>query len=394
MAQVRDRQGRITTVSGTTADKLVQAGTHSYVKTGLTTPGKSGTLVDSGGGDSWWERNISDPFLRSIGFGGLTQTFTPQPYAQAVHTATFGREEDRLDWEASTDLVQPWRHSTNFTDEEQAQMDRYIDHSFGEGNAPQYDSDGNMISGGYASWWSVTQATNPDGSPAWNEDGSPVLGQKLKANMGDWNIENDGEAKGWTDDMIAWVSNEYTDAAGGDIREAKPGMHLWEPPTTGGGGGGGGGPKYVSPMREVVEDTVKAMLTTLTGSPTDGLIEQRADQFMKAHREQWDVRRAGGEDIDPNQVVLEAIRAQDDYLAAHAQRGDADEMRWIPERRERLKQLGVRSQDADERAIWLAQAGTALPDIETGAFQASKGRKDITLFNKLQRTAMNVVGQL
>ena len=388
MAQVQDRQGRITTVSGMTADKLVQAGTHTYVKDNIAT--KSGTLVDSTGGESWWERNVASPFLTSIGFGGLTQTFTPQPYAQAVHLATFGPEEDRLQWEADTSRVEP-----KFTPEQQAQMDRYINHSFGESNAPQYDAEGNMISGGYASWWSITQATGPDGAPLWNEDGSPVLGQKLQAQMGDWNIEHDGQAKGWTDQMIAWVSDEYKDAAGGITQTGQAGLNLWEPPVSGGGRGGGGGPKYVSPMREEVEDTVKAMLTALTGDEPEELLQRYTDQWLAADRQAWEVRLSGGEDVNPNQVILEAIRQQDDYLSIHALRGAGDsETGWIRDRQTRLTQLGVPSKDADERAVWLAQTGTAVSDIETGAFQTGKGRKDITLFNKLQRTAMNVVGQL
>ena len=388
--QVQDKQGRITTVSSMTGDKLVQAGTHSYVKTNIET--KSGTLVDSGDGASWWERNVANPFLNSIGFGGLTQTFTPEPYAQAVHTAIFGPEEDRLQWEADTSRAA----GPQFTAEQQAQMDRYINHSFGESNAPQYNADGEMISGGYASWWSITQATNPDGSPAWNEDGSPVLGSKIQANMGDWNIEHDGQAKGWSDDMIAWVSDEYKDAAGGDTSVGQAGLNLWEPPITSGGrGGGGGGPKYVSPMREEVEDTVKAMLTALTGDEPEELLQQYTDQWLASDRAAFDVRLTGGEGINPNQVILEAIRQQDDYLSIHKLRAPGDsETKWISDRQNRLTQLGVSSKDADERAVWLAQTGTALTDIDVGAFQGSKGRKDITLFNKIGKAAQQVVGQL
>ena len=374
MAQVRDKSGRVTTVSGTTADKLVQAGTHSYVKTGINTPGKSGTLPPREAGPSIWNR-----FLNSVGFSGLTNTFSGD--------ATFRRNAqfagpDSIGWEPNLNV--PWSHDFSFTAEEQAAMDKYIDAGFGEANAPTYDENGVMTYGGFAAWWAI------------GDDG-----QKLKVEQGDWNIEHDGQAKEWSDDMIAWVSQEYHDAAGSSYETGQSAQdahneQFGDQPGGGSGSGrGGGGPVYIAPMREVIEDTVKSMLTTLTGDPTDALVEEYSDLFAAAHKERWDIAMAGGEDIDPNQVVLEAIRAQEDYLSIHALRPESSsETRWVPDQVARQSQLGVPAGDADERGIWMAQMGVNLNDVDTGAAQMAKGRKDITLFNKIDKAAQQIVGQL
>ena len=60
----------------------------------------------------------------------------------------------------------------------------------------------------------------------------------------------------------------------------------------------------------------------------------------------------------------------------------------------RQSQLGMNAVDADERGIWMAQMGVNLNDVDTGAAQMVKGRKDITLFNKIGKAAQQVVGQL
>lgn len=213
--------------------------------------------------------------------------------------------------------------------------------------------------------------------------------------MSNWNIENDGEKWGWKDAMIGEIQRRL--ASGPDNFQSEPTNfdELFGQDSRGGGGGGGGGPKYVGPMREVVEDTVKAMLTALTGSEDDALIQKYSDQYEKASKQRWDIARSGGTDIDPNQVILENIREQEDYKRIHKLRAEGDsETRWIGDRQARLTQLGVTSQDADDRAIWLAQSGTTLADIDTGALQFSKGRKDITLMGKIADAATMVAGQL
>ncbi len=205
--------------------------------------------------------------------------------------------------------------------------------------------------------------------------------------MANTNMELDAQNRGFSDNQIAWLANKL------NIGNTPPpdGVELidsGQPPPPRTGSRGGGGPKYVGPMREVVEDSVKSMLTALTGEEPEERIQELADMYMKADRERWNVARSGGEDIDPNQVVLEAIRGQEDYKRIHTLRGEGDsETRWISDRQARLGQLGVGSQDADDRAITLAQAGTNLNDVQTGAFQYSKGKKDITLMNKFEKSA-------
>ena len=142
---------------------------------------------------------------------------------------------------------------------------------------------------------------------------------------------------------------------------------------------------------------MKAALVAMVGEANPQRVQELADGFEDAHRAQYDVRYkgAGATDVDPNQALLDSIRAQEDYGRIHTLRGEGDdEMRWIGDRRARLSQLGTTSEDADERAIALAQAGTAVADIETGAFQNSKGRQDITMMNQIAAAAQQVAGSL
>jgi len=236
-------------------------------------------------------------------------------------------------------------------------------------------------------WWNVEL-----GEP--NESGQydPFYTQ---LRTGNWNLEQTGEDKGWTDAMIGHISTLYN--SGPERRpDLDPDGGLWGDDSGGSGGSGGSsGPTYVSPMREVIEDTVKSMMTALTGDENESLVQQYSDMYGAAHRDQYDVRMAGGEDVDPNQVVLEAIRSSEPYQRIHQMRPDSQsETKWISDRVGRLTQLGMQAGDADERAVWLAQTGTNLNDIDTGAAQNAKGIKDITLFNKIGKAASQVVGQL
>lgn len=212
-------------------------------------------------------------------------------------------------------------------------------------------------------------------------------------------FENDLEDRGWSDVMIGAVSDWYYRRTT-DERMAPNQDFDFDIGPGGGGGGGGGratGPVYIAPDRRAIEDNVKAQLMTYTGEFTDQRVAELADAFEAAHREDWDTRVSGveGRATDPNQVVLDLVRGQENYKKAHALRGDGDdEARWIGDRRSRLGQLGVTSEDADSRAITMAQLGTNLNDIETGQFQNSKGRQDITLMNTLQKAANQVAEAL
>ena len=241
-----------------------------------------------------------------------------------------------------------------------------------------------------ARWWNVQYGDTPD------ESGRYPRAQ-VRTRMGTMNLENSVEALGWTDAMIASITQKYaeSDTYLPDGQVAQTELFGDQPGGSGSRGSGSSGPTYVSPMREVIEDTVKSMMTALTGDENESLVQQYSDMYGAAHRDQYDVRMAGGEDVDPNQVVLEAIRSSEPYQRIHQMRPDSQsETKWISDRVGRLTQLGMQAGDADERAVWLAQTGTNLNDIDTGAAQNAKGIKDITLFNKIGKAASQVVGQL
>jgi len=210
---------------------------------------------------------------------------------------------------------------------------------------------------------------------------------------------NDLEDRGWTDRMIGAVTDFYYGYTT-DNRLA-PSQDFGDIDTSLPGGGGGGGRLdhvYIKPDRNATEAAVKGMLLTYTGEFTDQRVAELADEWEAAHRADWDVQVnqvEGSSRVDPNLAVMETIRGQADYRKAHALRSDADdEARWIGDRRMRLNQLGVTGDDADDRAIRLAQLGTGIGDIDTGAFQNSKGRDDITLMNQLAKSAELVAGVL
>ena len=235
-------------------------------------------------------------------------------------------------------------------------------------------------------WWNI-QFGDPDEQGFRSKWITPLR-------MSNSNLELGTQAKGFSDQQIGWLA-EKLNSGPEQLVAPGEGELLWDQPGGPGGGRGGGGPKYVSPMREVIEDTVKSMLNTLTGDEAEELVQKYSDMYSAAHRQAWDIARSGGETIDPNQVVLEAIREQDDYKRIHTLRPEsASESRWIPDQVARLRQLGMGAEDADERAVWLAQTGTNLNDIDIGAAQMVRGRKDISLFDKIGKAAELVAGQL
>jgi hypothetical protein len=234
-------------------------------------------------------------------------------------------------------------------------------------------------------WWNI-QFGDPDEQGFRSKLITPLR-------MSNTNLEQGTQAKGFSDQQIGWLA-EKLNSGPEVLAELGADEGLWGQPG-GGGGGGARGPVYVSPMREVIEDTVKSMLNTLTGDEAEDLVQKYSDMYGAAHRQAWDIARSGGETIDPNQVVLEAIREQDDYKRIHTLRPEsASESRWIPDQVARLRQLGMGAEDADERAVWLAQTGTPLTDVDIGAAQMVRGRKDITLFGKIGKAAELVAGQL
>lgn len=351
MPQVRDRAGKVTTVSVADAKDLTATGFYQYV----------GPVTDL---------TLTEPVAGYPDHLAPQQDWFGGDYEDYQTRSQVGR------WDAADPVS--GNYGDNFTEyvqtqptgEDLATVERYW-------TAMQRD-------GGAMFWNTFYGPTDADGYA--DKIMTPINGRG-------WDIERDAAAAEWTDAMLDWVTTKFYN--GPELLGPTEDQEGLIPEPGGGRGGGARGPTYVSPMREVVEDTVTSMLTTLTGDPNEAMVTEKTDMFLKAHKQQYDVRMTGGEDIDPNQVVLEAIRMQDDYIDAHKLRPESSsETRWIPDRVARLSQLGMTAVDADERAIWLAQTGVNLNEIETGAAQMVKGRKDITLFDKIGKAAQQVVGQL
>lgn len=323
---------------------------------------------------NWWETVTggAEDFVRRVAGlptgdnKGDPNKRVPVPLQTAYTGLTYaGRQRIRL--EGPDTNIQPWKQGDLFG-EDLAEAEAYWAYM-------QRDSG--------AGFWNITYGA-PDADGYAQRFVQPTI-------MANTQLEQDAAAKGFSDDQTAWLSARLN--SGPDMNTLQTADGEWGGPQPitnggGGGGGGGGGPKYVGPMREVVEDSVKAMLTALTGSESDANIQKYTDEYLRADKERWNVARSGGTDIDPNQVVMDKIRQQDDYKRIHKLRAEGDsETRWISDRQARLGQLGVGSQDADDRAIALAQAGTNLNDISAGAFQFGKGKKDITLMNRIGKSA-------
>ncbi len=169
-------------------------------------------------------------------------------------------------------------------------------------------------------------------------------------------------------------------------REARAEAMLFtDPADRSGGGGAGGGPKYVAPDRRVVEEFVGDKQIVLTGKRQPEL-NATVNAYMVDHRRQWE-----GQSVDPKQTVLEMIRGTTEYKRIHTLRGEAtDENTWVNRRQDRLTQLGLTAKAAEARGIELAATGASLVDIGAGKFQAGKGRKDITMMNRLEKVAEQV----
>jgi hypothetical protein len=147
-------------------------------------------------------------------------------------------------------------------------------------------------------------------------------------------------------------------------------------------GGGGGGPVYVAPDRRVVEEFVKDKMIVLTGK-NQPEFKKVVDDYMRDHK-----KMAEGASVDPKATVMEGIRGLDEYKRIHKMRQESqDESTWISVRQQRLEQLGLSGANAASRAQAFAAGGVNVNDIDLGAYQYSKGRKDISLMRKLDKVA-------
>ena len=163
----------------------------------------------------------------------------------------------------------------------------------------------------------------------------------------------------------------------------RPPVNFFTDPAGGGSGSGGrAGPEYVAPDRRVIEEWVGDKLIILTGAKQPEL-QEIVDAYLSADRQAFE-----GKSIDPAAEATAKIRGLAEYKRIHTLRPDAaQEDTWVSSRQNRLTQLGVGAADAAERGILLAATGANTVDIDVGKFEIGKGRKDITMLNRLAKTA-------
>ena len=162
-----------------------------------------------------------------------------------------------------------------------------------------------------------------------------------------------------------------------------------DPANRTGSGRGGGRAAYVGPDRRVIEEYVGDKMIVLTGKRQPEL-QTIVDAYMNAAKQAFE-----GKEVDPKAEVLERIRGLAEYKRIHTLRGEGtDENGWVNRRQDRLEQLGMGSDAASARGIELAATGTALANMDVGKFQTARGRKDITLMNRIERTAKTIGGLL
>lgn len=384
MPKIRGRDGKVRTVTQSQATRLLKSGYYQLVsEPAPKSQDLSLTNQDGGFGFSIYDEPFgNNPMRQGTSTPSLNKGYDVYEQDTAVgKTYNTGQWDDYDQFRGANEYQGPrdgvegsFYQTYDLSAADQKIFDRYVANmnnnpgSFWDIEFSEADADGmfNVI------------AARPNGS---------AIG----------NMENDANESEWSDDLTARIDRALRAGPGGDADFS--GMvdeGLWGQPGGGGGGSSGRqGPVYVSPDRKVVEDTVKAMLTSLTGDEPEEKIQEYADVFLAAHKNSWQIAQTGGELQDPNQAVLEKIRQQEDYIRIHTNRSETDsETRWISDRVGRLNQLGMDSVDADERGVWLAQAGTNLNDIDTGKAQISKGKDDIQLMGKIQKAASLVAGQL
>lgn len=160
----------------------------------------------------------------------------------------------------------------------------------------------------------------------------------------------------------------------------------------GGGGGGFAAPQYKAPDKRVVEDMAKGMMVSLLGGVADDRLDAAVSKYMTDHRRNWD---SDSQEINPEQSLLEYIRAQPEYEQIHALRPEgADERSWISNRRSLAKRGGLNSEDLDDFAITQASVGGDEGDMLDAAAAAQFGNtgsaRGTTLEGKMRETAMNM----
>lgn len=131
----------------------------------------------------------------------------------------------------------------------------------------------------------------------------------------------------------------------------------------GGGGGGFTGPEYRAPDRRVIEDMTKGLMTSLVGGPLeDARVEAAVNLYMTDHRRNFD---SVGNEISPEQSLLEYIREQPEYQEIHELRPEGeDERSWVAQRRAAGERGGLSTGELDDFAVDQAIVGGDLEDVQ------------------------------
>lgn len=162
----------------------------------------------------------------------------------------------------------------------------------------------------------------------------------------------------------------------------------------GGGGFGSGitGPVYRAPDRRVIEDMARGVMTSLIGTVNEDYVDTLTDVYMKDHRRNFD---SEGEEIDPGQSLLEAVRDTSEYQEVHALRPDSeDERNWVSSRRSAAAQGGLAQGQQEDFAIQQASIGGDLPDVRDAAsaaqLQTSGSARGTVLEDKIRGVAQGM----
>lgn len=111
---------------------------------------------------------------------------------------------------------------------------------------------------------------------------------------------------------------------------------------------------YEAPDPNTVRDNMRSLMVSLTGTTDSARVEQLTSLYLQVHRMSYD-----GLDRDPQQVVLNTIRAYPEYQQVHALRPDfVDEMDWLAYQYQGLMNSGMRNSAVAQRAITQAIVGT------------------------------------
>jgi hypothetical protein len=162
---------------------------------------------------------------------------------------------------------------------------------------------------------------------------------------------------------------------------------------SGGSGSGLSGPLYRAPDRRVIEDFVKGTMVSLVGHILEGNLGRIVDIYMRDDRRNFD---SPGQDINPTQSIIEAIRNTAEYQTIHKLRPDSvDERTWISDRATAAIEGGLNIGEIEDFAITQAVAGGDVEDVReaAGVTQLQNTGKAPTLLDrKFRNVALSMFG--